>query len=310
MAMIAAATRPRLETVPTHTLSADQNAFVFRPDAPPVLRVRPDETVRFETSPAPVERLFAAGESWLDVLDTRAINAVTGPVFVEDVEPGDAVAVEVLDIETLDWGWSSFIPRFGLLGAAEMPPVLRRLPIHGGRIMLSDHLSLPVRPMIGCLGLAPTTGQSSTLAPPYPWGGNYDLDHVAPGTTILFPAQVPGGLFSLGDLHAAMGRGEATSVAIECAGAATVRLGIRKGLRLATPRIETPDRLFTVGLAAKGGYLDAKRQAAKLMFAYLTTERGLAPADAYAVMSGWVNLEFGGPADAVVLAGVPLGIFG
>ena len=292
-----------------HTVSAEQAAFAFRPEIPPVLRVRPGETVRFETSRAPVERLFAAGERWLDVLDTRAINAVSGPVFIEGVEPGDAVAVEILDVETLDWGWNAVIPHFGLLGASAPPPILRRLSIRNGRIAVSDHLSLPVRPMIGCLGLAPAHGESSTLAPPYPWGGNYDLDHVAPGNTILFPAQVPGGLFSLGDLHAAMGRGEATSVAIECAGASTVRLDVRKGLPLDTPRIETRDHLYTVGLAPRADYLGAKRQAAELMLAYLTAERGLSPADACAVMSACVDLEFGGPAGAVVLASVPLAIF-
>ena len=75
-----------------------------------------------------------------------------------------------------------------------------------------------------------------------PWAGNYDLIQIAVGATVLFPAQVPGGLFSLGDLHAAMGEHEATFVAIECAGSATVRLDMRPGMALETPRIETADR--------------------------------------------------------------------
>ena len=292
------------------TIPADRTAFAFRPDAPPVLRVQPGETVRFETSPAPAERLFAAGDRWLDLLDTRAINAVTGPVFIDGVEPGDAVAVEVLAIDTLDWGWTAAVPTFGLLNPPALPPTLRRLPIRDGRVILSDRLSLPVRPMIGCLGLAPASGESSTLSPPYPWGGNYDLAQIVPGTTVLFPAQVSGGLFSLGDLHAAMGHGEATSIAIECAGSATVRLDVRKHLRLDTPCLETPDRLFTIGLAPKGDYTAAKRQAIALMYAHLTTERHLSPIDAHALISSNVDLEFGGPAGAVALASVPLTIFG
>jgi amidase len=290
---------------------ADQTAFSFRPDAAPVLRVPLGEPVRFETSAAPVERLFAAGDDWLHSVELHAVNAVAGPVFLEGVAPGDAVAVEILDVEPGDWGFTAAIPGLGLLGHSPPAPMLRRVPIRDGRVILSDRLSVPVRPMVGCLGLAPASGESSTLRPPYPWGGNYDLSQVAAGSTILFPAQVPGGLFSLGDLHAAMGTGEATSVAIECAGAANVRFGVRPGLALATPRIETADRLYTVGLDAaatpppNGDYPAARRQAVTLMFAYLTEERGLAPDEAYALVSASVDLEFGGPAGAVVLASVP-----
>ena len=65
-----------------HIVPASQTVFSFRPDAEPVLRVRPGEVVRFETSPEPVERLFAAGRRWTEAIDVRAINAVTGPVFI------------------------------------------------------------------------------------------------------------------------------------------------------------------------------------------------------------------------------------
>ena len=293
-----------------HVLSSDQIAFTFRPDVPPALRVRPGETVRFETSTAPVERLFAAGDRWLELVDPTVINAVTGPVFIEGVEPGDAVSVDILAIDTLDWAWTSVTPGFGLLTEPDISPSLSRLAIRDGQVILSERLSVPIRPMIGCLGLAPASGESSTLSPPFPWGGNYDLGQVAPGTTVLLPAQVPGGLFSLGDLHAAMGDGEANSIAIECAGFATVRLGVRKGLRMDTPRLETGDRIFTVGLSARGDYTSARRQAVTLLYRYLTAERGLTPTDAHALISAAADLAFGGPATAVVLASVPLNVFG
>ena len=292
------------------TVRAEQATFAFRPDVELVLRVAPGETVRFETSAAPVERLLAAGDAWLEQFDPRQINSVSGPVFIEGVEPGDAVAVEILAIEPADWGWNAFVPGFGALGQAAVSPYLRRLPIRDGRIELAADWSVPVRPMIGCLGLAPATGTSSTLAPPYPWGGNYDLAQVSPGNTILFPAKVSGGLFSLGDLHAAMGEGEGTGVAIECAGAATVRLDVRPGLRLMTPRIETPDRLYTIGLDASRDYGVARRQALSLLLAYLTTERSLTGPEAMTLVGACADLAFGGPAAAVVLASVPWAALG
>jgi amidase len=291
-----------------HTITADKHTFSFRPDTAPVLRVRPGEVVRFETSPAPAERLFAAGEHWLEQVDVRQINAVTGPVYVEGAQPGDAVSVEILDIETLDWGWNANIPGFGLLSNSVREPLLRRIPISAGRAWINESLSVPVRPMIGCLGLAPERGETPTLEPPYPWGGNYDLLQVSPGSTVLLPVQVPGGLFSLGDLHAAMGDAEATSVSIECAGAATVRLGVRKQVNLLMPRIETPERLYIIGLAERGDYTSAQRHACDQMVTYLTEERRLTPEDAYILFSAAVDLSFGGPAGAVVLASVPLDV--
>src|SRR5215207_5200323 len=227
-----------------HIVPANQTTFAFRPDADSVLRVRRGEAVRFETSPEPIERLFAAGSGWTEEIDVRALNTLTGPVFIQGVAPGHAVSVEVLAIEPRDWGWNAAIPGFGLLDGLLPEPMLERLPIQDGEVIVSDRVHLPLRPMIGCLGLAPAQGATSSLSPAMPWAGNYDLTQIAPGATVLFPAQVPGGLFSLGDLHAAMGEHEATFVAIECAGSATVRLDVRPEMHLESPRIETADRVF------------------------------------------------------------------
>jgi amidase len=193
------------------------------------------------------------------------------------VTPGDAVSVEVLAIEPYDWGWNAAIPGFGLLDGLVPEPVLERLPIRDGEVIVSERMRIPLRPMIGCLGLAPAKGATSTLSPAMPWAGNYDLTQIAPGATVLFPAQVFGGLFSLGDLHAAMGEHEATFVAIECAGSATVRLDVRQGVTLETPRIETANRVYVIGLSPCGDYGAARLQAARLLYEYLTVEADLTP---------------------------------
>jgi amidase len=138
-----------------------------------------------------------------------------------------------------------------------------------------------------------------------PWAGNYDLTQIAPGATVLFPAQVPGGLFSLGDLHAAMGEHEATFIALECAGAATVRLDVRPGPRLESPRIETAERVFVLGLNDRGDYGAARQQAARLLFELLTREAGLTPREAYVFISARGDLALGGPAGTIVVASAP-----
>lgn len=293
-----------------HVVRADQTSFAFRPDIEPVLRIAPGEIVRFETSAAPVERLFAAGDDWLAAADTRAINAVSGPVSIEGVQPGDVVSVEILTIEPADWAWNAYLPGFGPLEGQMPRPMLERLPIQDGAVIVSERIRIPLRPMIGCLGLAPASGETSTLSPVTPWAGNYDLTQMAPGATVLFPAQVPGGLFSLGDLHAAMGENEAASIALECVGSATVRLDVRPGLSLETPRIETAERLYVMGIAPRGKYLMARTQAARLLFDLLTREAGLSPRDAHIVISAEADLALGGPAGMIVLGSVPRWVMG
>jgi amidase len=288
-----------------HIVPANQTTFAFRPDADPVLRVRRGETVRFETSPEPIERLFAAGSGWTEEIDVRALNTLTGPVFIQGVAPGDTVSVEVLAIEPRDWAWNAAIPGFGLLDSLFPEPMLERLPIQDGEVIVSERVRLPLRPMIGCLGLAPAEGATSSLSPAMPWAGNYDLTQIAPGAIVLFPAQVPGGLFSLGDLHAAMGEHEATFIAIECAGSATVRLDVRPGLTLESPRIETADRIFVIGLSPCGDYGAARLQAARLLYELLTREAELTPREAYAVISARGDLTLGGPAGTIVLGSIP-----
>ncbi len=283
---------------------ADRSSFSFRPDIEPVAIAEPDCVVRMETSAAHIERLFDAGPHWATLVNTREINAVTGPVFVSGAEPGDALAVEILEIETLDWGWNMWLPGFGLLGQQAKQPQLRRIPIHDDRVWLTGDVSVPLRPMIGCLGVAPAAGESSTLAPPYPWAGNYDLPQIRAGNTVLFPVQAPGALFSLGDLHAAMGSGEPTSVAIECSGAATIRLGLRKGLALSAPRIESPHRVYTVGISADRDYRVAAHLATDQMLKLLTHDAGYTIEDSYVIFSAAVDLELGGPAAAVVTASI------
>ena len=225
--------------------------------------------------------------------------------FIEGVAPGDAVSVEVLAIEPHDWAWNAAIPGFGLLDGLVPAPLLERLPIRDGEVIVSERVRIPLRPMIGCLGLAPVKGETSTLSPAMPWGGNYDLTQIAPGATVLFPAQVPGGLFSLGDLHAAMGEHEATFVAIECAGSATVRLDVRPGMTLETPRIETPDRVYVIGLSACGDYGTARLQAARLLYELVIEGGGFTPREAYILLSARGDLTLGGPAGTIVLGSVP-----
>jgi amidase len=281
-------------------LSRERRAFAFDRALAPVAEVEPGAVVIFETGDAAYERL-SRGET-VEAIGLENFNAVTGPVLVRGAEPGDAVRVDVLDVR-LTRAWSVWLPGFGGLGARTAEPRVMQVPLEEGRARISDALRVPLSPMIGCIGLAPAEGRGSTFMPAYPWGGNMDLREMSPGTTLELPVQVPGGLLSVGDLHAAMGAAEPTWVSLEAAGRATLRIGLRKSAGLRFPRLYAQGATLCVGM---GETLEAAQQSAlDQAFDLLTGDYGLDPFSAYAYASARVAMRLGGPASPIVIAVVP-----
>src|SRR5690606_34560517 len=118
----------------------------------------------------------------------------------------DALRIEVLDI-AIDRAWAVRMEGLGPLGGATEGIQVAETPIVDGRIRIGERLSVPVAPMIGCIGVAPAEGTASTMRPVYPTGGNLDLRELSPGAVLWLPVAAPNALLFLGDLHAAMGQG-------------------------------------------------------------------------------------------------------
>lgn len=287
-------------TAPDLVLAKEQHTLDFRAEHEPRARIASGAVVRFETGDIAYERL-SKGEP-LEEIGLETFNRVTGPVFVEGAEPGDAIRVEILGIEIVR-SWSVWLPGFGGLGRYTDEPVARQIPLEGGFAVISPRIRVPVEPMIGCIGLAPAEGVGSTYMPAYHWGGNMDLREMSPGTTVDLPVQVPGGLLSVGDHHAAMGRGEPTSVSLESAGKSTLRVSLLKGAGISHPILRRDGSILFLG---QGADLAAAHQhAVDRAWAYLVNERGLEPFEAYAYASARLEMRFGGPASPMVLAGLP-----
>jgi amidase len=283
----------------SHFISKEQRAFAFDPTLSPVLTIAPGDTVIFETGDAAYERL-SKGET-VEAIKLENFNAVTGPVYVEGAEPGDALKVEVLDVQVRR-AWSVWLPGFGALGAHTDTTMVREILLRDGRAHISDDLSVPLRPMIGCIGVAPAEGTGSTFMPTYPFGGNMDLRELVAGATLYLPVFVPGALLALGDLHAAMSTAEPTWVGLEAAGQATLRVSVEKGLKLAYPRLRSGNETIVMGMGES--LADAQQQAIDAAYALLTEEWGLSPFDAYAYFSAAVDIRLGGPLSNMVLAAV------
>ncbi len=283
-----------------YQLRKEQRAFSFDRTLPPVLRIVSGDTVTFETGDVAYERL-SKGEA-VDVIGLENFNAVTGPVYVEGTEPGDALKVEILDVQVRR-AWSVWLPQFGGLGAQTDTVRVKEIGLSGGRAHISDTVSVPLRPMIGCIGVAPADGAGSTFMPAYPFGGNMDLREMEVGTTLYLPIQVPGALLAMGDLHAAMGVAEPTWVSLEAAGQATLRISVAKGMALTYPRLRVGSSTYCLGMGET--LAQAHQIALDEAYKLLTTEWGMDSFDAYAYASAAVDMRLGGPATALVMAVVP-----
>ncbi|MHC4779357.1 MAG: acetamidase/formamidase family protein [Planctomycetota bacterium] len=279
-------------------LSKEHSNLVFSPAHAPALVVDSGAIVCFETGDEAYERL-ASGES-VQAIGQGNFNAVTGPVFVRGAEPGSALRIEILDV-SITRAWAPWFPDCG--GFKSEVVRIRDLPMEDEEILIGDRLRVPLRPMIGCIGLAPRQGESSTYEPAFPWGGNLDLPELAPGAEICLPVQVEGGLLYVGDLHAAQGEGEPAFVGLEAAGETTLRLTVEKELDLSMPCIRSGIETIFVGLGKTRA--EATQTALDQAFLWLRERHGLETFDAYAYAAARVSLRFGGPACPMTLAVVP-----
>jgi amidase len=186
-------------------LSRERNFTTWLPEMDPGYRVTIGEIVLVDMShgmPGLVTRDGVFREAGPDAI----INPQTGPIFVEGIAPGDALAIDILDIKVGDWGYCNG----------------RIFELRNGYAIFSETLKLPLEPMIGGLGISPSQGSADTRAPGET-GGNMDCRDVRAGSTIVFKSRVEGALAGMGDAHALQGDGEITGQGIETDAMALVR---------------------------------------------------------------------------------------
>jgi acetamidase/formamidase len=263
----------------------------------PVVRIAPGDVLVVELENASGGQLRADSDaSVLATLDFARINPVTGPIFVEGARPGDALVVEILELDVEGWGWTANIPGFGLLADRFAEPALRISRIADGRVELFTGMQLPSVPMIGTIGVAPAEAGAFSVIPPTRNGGNMDIRHAGAGATMLFPVAVEGALLSLGDGHAAQGDGEVCGTAIETAAVAKLRITLERDRPLSAPILVTDPRSHRTGraLATTGigpDLLEAARDATNAMIAEIVRRTTLSEIDAYLLASVAADLK-------------------
>jgi amidase len=274
--------------------------YAFARTSTPHGRVAPGGRARFVTTDEAYCHL--SGED-LDSgrISLRLLNAIAGPVFVEGAEPGDAL---VATIEAIELGKRAFVPYVARWRSATFGITVSSVasyPIRDGFVELGRDARIRAQPMVGCAGVAPEDGEVSTLGPPAATGGNLDLVELRAGAALWLPVQVEGALFALGDLHAAMGRGEPTGAGLECAGAVTVQFALVKEKPLRGPRIESPGAICFVG-THRHDVDAAVSEAVRAAWDWLISERNVDTSIALTLCSALLEVNLGGPAGANAVA--------
>jgi amidase len=254
-------------TIPVdHEITRDQHVWAFGPDMEPVLTVDPGAVVRLELNDCFTGQVTTEDDLFTS-LDLERVNSATGPIFVRGAEPGDSLVVELLAVVPDARGAAMIIPGFGQLQHLCPGPVTRIFRVEDGMVHMNDRISFPMRPMVGVIGCA-TGGEECINFLAGQHGGNLDNHLHGPGATVYLPVRQPGGLFAVGDMHAAMGDGEISGTGVEIAGTVVLRLGLHKGAQGRWPVTELADSWVAHGTS--GGDLleaiaNASEEAARLL---------------------------------------------
>jgi amidase len=269
------------------TLGKEHRVFAFDGGAEPALRVPAGTRVRLETADCFDDQVQTPGDV-LDAVDWERVNPATGPVYVEGAGPGDVLSVLIESVDVGTQGVMAVAPGIGVHGAELQEQVCRIVPIEGGTAWVADRVAVPLRPMIGVIGVAPA-GDAVPTASPGPHGGNMDTRLIGAGALLYLPVAHDGALFAAGDLHAAMGDGEICGTGIEVGGSVTVRLDVRRDLHIDEPVLEVGDLVVTIASAET---LDGAAEAATRHMTGLLMERlGVSLELATMVMSAAGDLQ-------------------
>jgi acetamidase/formamidase len=306
----------------THHLDDTQPHAFWDNSHPARLRIQPGDTVVFETLEASSGQVGPDSASEVvRNLNFDLIHPLTGPVYVEGADPGDALVVEIVSIRHKGWGWNSVIPGFGLLAGDFPEPYLHIYKLGETTCEFRSDIHIPYEPFCGVMGVGPREAGRFTTIPPRENGGNIDIRHLTPGSTAFFPVLVPGALFSCGDCHSAQGDGEVNGTGIETKMTVTLTFNLQKGANAPELRFITPaGKKLTV--ADEGGYYVAtahgpdlyknSQQAIRYIIDYLSSERNMTREQAYCLCGAAVDLRISEIVDApnwIVSAYLPLSIF-
>lgn len=179
-----------------------------------------------------------------DLDKIRGNNPATGPIFINGANAGDTlkITIEKIDLETT--GVIEFRKNSGVLGDRVEDFDLKIIKMDKEYAYLND-LKLPLKPMIGVIGVAPPIGEVSTVVPDS-HGGNMDCNQIKEGAILYLPVFHDGALLSLGDLHGLMGDGEIGNCGLETYGRVQLKVDVLKEVKIDNPIVIVDNNLYMI----------------------------------------------------------------
>jgi amidase len=235
-----------------------------------------------------------------------------GPIAIEGAEPGDTLVVEILKVRpNRPTAVSTQGGRFGALVPDQGTAFLNETFPRGRYVWRLDRermtgtvdlpgskvksMTIPLRPMLGRVAVAPEGDEQFGGLWPGTFGGNMDVSDVREGTTVSLPVFHPGALFYFGDGHAAQGDGEVCGSGLETSMEVAFRFGLVKKKAIAWPRLEDAEHLMVAGSARP--LSDALRIAFVELVQWLVADYGFDKADAYQLVSQTAVIRVGNMVD-------------
>jgi acetamidase/formamidase len=306
----------------THHLPDEQCHFTWDVSHESVLEIDSGDTVVVWTRDVSDNQIGPDSDtSVIATLDWDRVYPLAGPIAVKGAQPGDTLAVEILDIHTQGWGWTAILPGFGLLPDDFPDAYLRIFDLsHGDVAYLREDIAIPLTPFFGTMGVCPAGASAQPVMPPGKFGGNLDTRQLVRGATLYLPVHVEDALFSCGDAHGCQGDGEVCVTGLEAPMFASLRFTLEKGRSLPgpqyrtpaplTPRVDTAPFYGTTGIGPDL-YVGAQ-EAVRAMVEHISTTYDLGREDAYLLCSLVVDLKISEIVDAgeyVVSALLPEAVF-
>ena len=219
-------------------------------------------------------------------------DANIGPIYVEGALPGDTLVVHLIKIQpnrpTARQG--SRIQQYAVMPAYNLAAKYDQrfdgeyqLDNATGIATLSHptealkNFKVQMKPMLGCISVAPPGFEAFGGTHLGPYGGNLDYNGVVSGTTMFFPVFHPGALFGFGDGHAAMGDGEVTQTGLETSMAVDFSVEIIKGYQTQGVREEDNDYIISFGVA--GSLQEALKTSTAQLATWIKRDYGLSDSE-------------------------------
>ena len=287
---------PGILVAETYRLIPQRFYNTFSAAHPPVLRIQPGDRVVTKT-------IDAGGTDWDGKAVASGPNPETGPFYIEGAEPGDTLVVRIEKLETnRSTAFSSSLLAPYTVDPASLAARVDREPRRvmwnidkaRGTVRLDapeivpSGIELPLRPMLGCMGVAPARKEAIATSTPGAFGGNMDYAGLTAGVTVMLPVYEPGALLFIGDGHARQGEGEVVGTGLETSMDVEFTVGVVKKT-IGWPRIETDTHIMVLGSARP--LLEALQHATSEMQRWLVSDHGFSERGAATFMGQALEYE-------------------